>query len=137
MLQAREEVLRRFRPVLNAQGLTEQQWRIIRALHERGTLEPRELGLLCAISSPSMAGVLSRMEQLGLIHRERAAYDQRRVFVSLSPLSLKHLNRLAPQIEATYRQIEQDLGGPLAADLTRVLEAVVAALHQHELPVRD
>ena len=41
LLQAREGVLAHFRPILNAHGVTEQQWRIIRALLEGGPLEPR------------------------------------------------------------------------------------------------
>jgi hypothetical protein len=32
LLQARERVIGHFRPVLNAHGITEQQWRIVRLL---------------------------------------------------------------------------------------------------------
>ena len=32
LLHAREGVIGQFRPILNAHGVTEQQWRIIRAL---------------------------------------------------------------------------------------------------------
>ncbi|MDO9215991.1 MAG: homoprotocatechuate degradation operon regulator HpaR, partial [Lacisediminimonas sp.] len=32
LLQAREALMTRFRPFLNANGITEQQWRIIRSL---------------------------------------------------------------------------------------------------------
>ncbi len=85
LLQAREHVIARFRPILNAHGITEQQWRIVRALIDTGPLEPREIGELCRISSPSLAGVLSRMEELGYIRRKRLHHDQRRVRVSLTP----------------------------------------------------
>ncbi len=34
LLQAREGVMARFRPILNAHGITEQQWRIVRGLLE-------------------------------------------------------------------------------------------------------
>ena len=89
LLQAREHVIARFRPILNAHGITEQQWRIVRALIDTGPLEPREIGELCRISSPSLAGVLSRMEELGYIKRKRLDHDQRRVRVSLTALSRK------------------------------------------------
>jgi hypothetical protein len=65
LLQARERVIANFRPALNAAGVTEQQWRIVRALLEQGPLEPRQIVGLCAISSPSLAGVLARMDDLG------------------------------------------------------------------------
>ena len=38
LLQAREAVFARFRPLLNAVGLTEQQWRVVRALLDHGPL---------------------------------------------------------------------------------------------------
>ena len=44
LLQARERVINRFRPLLNAQHITEQQWRIVRLLLESGPLEPRQIG---------------------------------------------------------------------------------------------
>ena len=78
LLQARESVISRFRPILNAHGITEQQWRIVRSLIERGPLEPREIVTLCHISSPSLAGVLARMDDTGLVQRQRMDHDQRR-----------------------------------------------------------
>src|SRR5271168_2205361 len=110
LLQAREHVIARFRPILNEHGVTEQQWRIVRALIDTGPLEPREIGKLCRISSPSLAGVLSRMEELRLIKRKRLAHDQRRLRVSLTPRSRALAARMAPQIEATYRRIEAVIG---------------------------
>lgn len=110
LLQARERVLGRFRPILNAHGLTDQQWRIVRALYELGPLEPREIGELCQISSPSLAGVLARMDDLGLVSRRRLEHDQRRLLVSLRPKSRALAARMAPLIEATYHGIEQELG---------------------------
>ena len=44
--------------------MTEQQWRIVREMVEQGPLEPRQLVELCSLSSPSIAGVLARMEEL-------------------------------------------------------------------------
>src|SRR5450432_2084127 len=110
MLQAREQVIAHFRPLLNAHGITEQQWRIVRVLIDTGPLEPREIGDLCRISSPSLAGVLSRMEELGYIKRKRLDHDQRRLRVSLTARSRALAGRMAPQIEATYRQIEAAIG---------------------------
>src|SRR4030081_3789087 len=83
MLQAREHVIAHFRPILNAHGITEQQWRIVRLLLDTGPLGPHETGELCRLSSPSLAGVLSRMENIGYVQRKRLANDQRRVRVSL------------------------------------------------------
>ena len=68
-LKAREELLCHFRPIITHFGLTEQQWRILRTLDEKEQLEPREICELCHILSPSLTGVLARMETIGLVTR--------------------------------------------------------------------
>jgi len=128
LLQARERVIARFRPVLNAHGITEQQWRIVRALIDTGPLEPREIGDLCRISSPSLAGVLSRMEELRYITRRRLDHDQRRVRVSLTPRSRGLAARMAPQIEATYRDIETVIGAEFSVRFYRALDQLIGTL---------
>src|SRR5947209_12909335 len=59
MLRGRERVISYFRPLLKAQGITEQQWRVVRVLLDVPALEPREIAELCSISSPSLVGVLT------------------------------------------------------------------------------
>jgi homoprotocatechuate degradation regulator HpaR len=128
LLQARERVISYFRPILNAHGITEQQWRIVRLLLEVPALEPRQIGELCAISSPSMAGVLERMEQGGYISRRRVEHDQRRVLVSLTAKSRALASAMAPEIDATYRRIEKVLGADLSAQLHDTLDQVLEQL---------
>jgi homoprotocatechuate degradation regulator HpaR len=128
MLQAREHVIAHFRPVLNAHGITEQQWRIVRLLLDTGPLEPREIGELCRLSSPSLAGVLSRMENIGFVQRKRLADDQRRVLVSLTPRSRALAARMAPLIQAVYARIEERLGKEFADDFYRVLDELIEKL---------
>ncbi len=134
MLQAREQVIAHFRPILNSSGMTEQQWRIVRLLLDSGPLEPRQIGESCRISSPSLAGVLARMEGLGLLKRRGFKTDQRRVLVSLAPRSRALAKRMAPQIDATYRHIENTLGAALAVRLTETLDEVIESLARHPHP---
>ncbi|MBV8340877.1 MAG: homoprotocatechuate degradation operon regulator HpaR [Gammaproteobacteria bacterium] len=128
LLQARERVIAHFRPILNANGITEQQWRIVRVLLEAPALEPREIGELCRISSPSMAGVLTRMEELGLVTRRRIERDQRRVRVALTPRARGLAARMAPLINATYRRIELELGVEFSGRFERMLDELLATL---------
>lgn len=130
LLQAREAVLARFRPILNAHGLTEQQWRIVRALLDAGPLEPRQIGQLCRISSPSLAGVLARMDELGLVGRERLPQDQRRVMVSLTARSRQLAKSMAPQIDAVYDQLEAHLGSRFVDSLYGQLDQLVGRLDE-------
>ncbi len=128
MLKAREHVIGRFRPLLNSHGITEQQWRIVRVLLEAGALEPREIGELCHLSSPSLAGVLARMQEIGFVTRKRLAHDQRRVRVSLTPKSRALAARMTPQIEAVYSRIEQLLGKEFCERLYEALDGVIDKL---------
>lgn len=123
LLQAREQVLAKFRPLLTAHGVTEQQWRIVRALLETGPLEPRQIVAHCGISSPSLAGVLARMEETGLVTRERLEHDQRRLLVSLTDEAHELARRMAPSVEAVYASIEEHIG-------TERLQALYGALDE-------
>ena len=116
-----------FRPILNHFGLTEQQWRILRALDEHAQLEPREICNLCQILSSSMAGVLARMEEMALIQRSRVSEDQRRVLVRLAPKGDQLIDEMAPLIELQYQQIEQAYGKPVFDDLFNALEGFIRA----------
>ena len=128
LLQSRERLLARFRPVLNTHGITEQQYRVLRAIESAGPLEPRQIGAICHISSPSLTGVLARMETMGLVARERLAHDQRRVMVSLTPASRAMFRQMKPRIEAVYQSLEADLGPGLTAEIYSTLDRFLARL---------
>ncbi|HUZ19411.1 MAG TPA: homoprotocatechuate degradation operon regulator HpaR [Acidimicrobiales bacterium] len=126
--EALESLLSLFRPIINHFGLTEQQWRILRVLGGLSGAEQHELARACQIVPPSLTGVLSRMERDGLVERSRVASDQRRVLVTLAPKGRATIASLAPLIDAQYQALTDALGTPLAADLERVLNELVAAV---------
>jgi len=135
LLQAREGVMAHFRPILNAHGVTEQQWRIVRALLEQGPLEPRQIGQVCRISSPSLAGVLARMDDLGLVQRARMPQDQRRVLVRLTDRSQALAATMAPEIEAAYAAIEAHIGRAFIGGFYTALDELIGLLGS--LPAED
>ena len=110
LLRSREALMAHFRPLLAEQGLTEPQWRIVRELVEQGPLEPRQLCEACSISSPSIVGVLARLEETGLVTRARMAHDQRRVRVALTAKGRRVAAKLVPMIEQRYEALERALG---------------------------
>ncbi len=126
LLRAREALMAHFRPLLAEHGLTEQQWRILREIVEQGPLEPRQLCEACSISSPSIVGVLARMEEMGLVTRERMAHDQRRVRVSLTPKSRRLAQKLVPLIEQRYELLERALGLRSIQEVYDALDALLA-----------
>lgn len=105
LLKAREVTMAFFRPVLQEIPLTEQQWRVIRALYEYEELESKQLAELCCILSPSLTGIISRLEQQSYIQRRRSPEDQRRVLISLTEEAKSMFERISPTLEATYQEI--------------------------------
>jgi len=128
LLRAREKMMERFRPLLTANGLTEQQWRVIRALTENGPMEPRQISDICTISSPSMAGVLARMEALELITKERFADDQRRILVSLTKKSVGLVRVISTDLEARYRELERTVGPEVVERVYSAIDDLLAGL---------
>lgn len=125
-LQAREQLMVHFRPVFQHYGLTEQQWRVLRALDEQGELEPWELCEACHFHSSSMAGILARMTEMKLILRRPVPEDQRRLRIALSARGDRLVRDMAPLIDRQYRYLEQALGERI--DLVfNALEGFIAA----------
>lgn len=110
LLQAREAAMAFFRPLLNEHDLTEQQWRVIRILKQHGELENYQLAELACILKPSMTGVLGRLERDGLVRRQKAAQDQRRVFVTLTEGGEACFASMKEGMEANYQKIQAQFG---------------------------
>lgn len=107
LLKAREVTMNFFRPTLQEIPLTEQQWRVIRALNEYKELESKQLAELCCILSPSLTGIISRLEQQGYIQRRKSTEDQRRVLISLTDKAKEMFDRVSPTLEARYRALAE------------------------------
>ena len=101
---------------------------MLRALLETSPLEPRQICELCQLHSASATGVLARMEELGLVQRERMAEDQRRVHVSITPKARALARRIAPLIDAQYRQLEQRVGADTLAQVVDTLDRLLARM---------
>lgn len=113
-----------FRPILNQHGITEQQWRVIQALEEFGDLEPRKLCEECCILSPSMAGILKRMEDMALISK-LPMQDQRRVCIRLSPKAQKLFAIVQQQVTKEYLHIEENLDVQTLQKLYVILDKLI------------
>jgi len=126
LLEARETLMRRFRPLIAEEGLTEQQWRILRVLAEQSPLEPGQIAEACSILSPSLTGILARMASVDLVVRAQSSADQRRQSVDLTPRSREIVERMIPRIEAEYRRLDADWGAGTVEALHAMLDRVIA-----------
>ncbi|MDT3684257.1 MAG: homoprotocatechuate degradation operon regulator HpaR [Pseudorhodoplanes sp.] len=130
LMLAREAVMQRFRPHLNAQGLTDQQWRIIRALNEVDEIEIVELGKSCCLHAASLSRILPKLEADGLILRRAHKNDQRRVVVSLTSKGRRLFLSVAPQSEAIYAALAREIGPAKLEQIYDLLDDVIDRLAQ-------
>ena len=121
LLRAREAVMRQFRPSLREHGLTEQQWRILRALASIEAAEVTELARTAFLLGPSLSRILRDLEARNLIERKTAKTDQRRSMVSISKEGVKLMASVAPSSEAIYAEITQRFGARKLAELQEML----------------
>lgn len=128
LLRAREAVMRQFRPSLRRHGLTEQQWRILRALAAIDAIEVTELARTAFLLGPSLSRILRDLEARRLIERQTAQSDLRRGLVSISEKGLRLIEVVAPSSEAIYAAITRRYGARKLAELQDMLGALEACL---------
>lgn len=134
LLRGREAVMRHFRPLLRAHGLSEQQWRILRALTAVDSIEVTELAERAFLLGPSLSRMLRDLEARKLVARKPAKDDQRRSMMSITAKGLKLIAAVAPFSEQIYAEITRRTGGDRLAelqDLLRALEASLMAMPVH------
>ncbi len=126
LLQARESAMGFFRPVLKEHNLTEQQWRIIRVLADKRSIDFHELAQKTCILRPSLTGILIRMERDELICRLKPVSDQRKLFVSLSTNGQNLYDKIQPKIEEGYQLLEQKFSIEKLQHLSILLKELIA-----------
>lgn len=106
LLRARESVMARFRPMLRTHGLTEQKWRVLRALAaSKQKLRPIELSQMTYLSMPSLSRLLKSLQMLELIENRPHASDMRSMELGLTPAGRAVLRKVAPHAEKIYADI--------------------------------
>jgi len=128
LLRAREAVMRRFRPVLRAHEITEQQWRVLRALTALDQAEITELARATFLLGPSLSRILQDLATRHLIELRTAEMDHRRTIVALAPEGLSLIEAIAPLSEAIYAEISRRFGVSRLSDLQEMLLSLESSL---------
>ncbi|MFG1466126.1 homoprotocatechuate degradation operon regulator HpaR [Xanthobacter sp. DSM 24535] len=130
LLRAREAVMVHFRPHLHGVNLTEQQWRVLRALMGTGSMEVQALVDAAFLLGPSLSRILKDLEARGFVLRRVSEKDMRRGHISISQSGRQLVEESGVQSEAIYAEITHRYGADKLARLQamlRDLESVLAA----------
>ena len=79
--RALDKVMPHYRSLFQAYDLTNQQWRVLRALWDQKHLTSAEISQITILPTPSLVGILDRLEKKGLIGRLRSIEDRRHVHI--------------------------------------------------------
>jgi homoprotocatechuate degradation regulator HpaR len=126
LLRAREAVMDAFRPHLRTLGVTEQQWRILRAIQALGECSASDVADATCISMPSLSRILSGLEERGLVRRRADKSDLRRTFIAIAEPGEKLLRTGSGQSERIYADIAKQLGAEQIDSLYALLDNVAA-----------
>ncbi len=128
MLMAREAVTAYFRPLFNEFKLTEQQWRIIRALYEEGELMISQVAEKTFIVGPSLTGILQRMTDAELLIKRLDSADTRRFHVSLTTAGRAKFEAMAPRVQKAYAELEAKIGKESVDEIYEVMDRLLVKI---------
>lgn len=125
LMRAREAVMRHFRPSLAEHDLTEQQWRVLRALEDADSaLSVGDLAERTYLLGPSLSRMLTLLDDRGLIARSSVPGDARRADIRITATGVELVAAIAPRSEAAYAHIEDRLGSDELEELYVLLDRV-------------
>jgi homoprotocatechuate degradation regulator HpaR len=128
LLRSRVAMMRQFRPLLRAFNLSEQQWRVLRALSASPEMEIKDLARSTCLVPPSLSRILKNLNERELIARRRSDEDMRHGFVSISCNGLLVVEDMEPVAESIYAEIARRCGDLRVEDLENLLNRLIVEL---------
>ncbi len=130
---ASRAVMRGYKPMLDALGLTYPQYLVMLVLWEWQTEPPAQptvkaLGERLQLDSGTLTPLLKRLEQSGLLRRQRSSRDEREVHLALSEAGTALREQVLPLRQALICQLGMagDDLPTLRAGLERLLQQLQA-----------
>lgn len=121
LLRARAASAHKFKPHTDVEGLSQPQWRVMRALAPGEALETHVIAERCALLPPSVSRIVRALSKRGLI-AEVATTDRRRRSFEMTAAGSEIFDRVAIVSEAVYLDIERAYGREELIRLIGMLE---------------
>jgi homoprotocatechuate degradation regulator HpaR len=125
LLRARETVMSPIRRVLKAHDMTDQQWRVLRVLHENGVMDAKELAKSACVLAPSLTRIIKHLEQQNMLTRCADGKDGRRVLLDILPSGAELIESVTPEVQVIYQGLSDKYGAQKMSDLLDLLHDVV------------
>ena len=122
-------MIREYQPYLDQLGITYAQYLVLMVLWETDRVPVNQITQRLFLNTNTVTPILKRMEAQGLITRQRAASDERKVIVSLTPKG-QHLEAAATAIpeQLVASLVSNDLDAEELQAIKEQLERIVQHL---------
>ncbi|MCA2011563.1 MarR family transcriptional regulator [Pararhodobacter sp. CCB-MM2] len=108
--RGREAVVSRFRKMLQREDLSEQQWRVLRILHDFGRLNSVQIADQSCIHKTSISRIVKTLEQRDIVERSPHETDSRISYVALTVFGQTMMDRLIVESTTIHEKIADDFG---------------------------
>jgi MarR family transcriptional regulator, 2-MHQ and catechol-resistance regulon repressor len=123
LFRTSDRMQHRFAKLFREYGLTPSQYNILRILRGEGKAMPcLEIAQRTITVVPGITGLIDRLEQSGLVTRQRSEEDRRVVNVSITTAGEEVLARLDEPLLELHRKMLAHFSAQELAELTRLLE---------------
>jgi MarR family transcriptional regulator, temperature-dependent positive regulator of motility len=107
--------------------ITSPQFAALNALYSEPNLDQRTLGVRISLDRSTMAEVVARLSDRGLIQATRDTRDGRRKTIALTPAGLRTVRQLIPRTHAMTARLVGPLDSRQRDELLKLLTKVVTA----------
>ena len=120
--RALDDIMPQYRSLFQAHGITDQQWRVMRALWEQEHLTSKQISQITLIPAPSLVGILDRLEKKGLLGRLRSVKDRRLVFIRPTRAGRELQELMLPKIEEIHNFLKERVTSTEWNEMKRILD---------------
>ena len=113
-----------YRDLFQEFGVTEQQWRVLRVLWEQKHLTSAQISILTLLPSPSLVGILDRLEKKKLVKRLRSSSDRREINITITDKGRELQSEVLPKVKKIQDQIKVILTDCEWRELNKSLEKI-------------
>jgi DNA-binding MarR family transcriptional regulator len=128
--EAERQLNRQLAAGLSAEGVSVEQWRILRALSDGHGHSMTDLAEAVLMPHPTLTKAVDRRVDDAVVYRRQDTTDRRRVAVYLSDLGHDLVARLDRRAAEHHADVEAACGAGRTERLMRELEALCSALRR-------
>ncbi len=127
-----DSVMPEFRALFARFDLTDQQWRVLRVLWESKKITSADLSARTLLPSPSLVGIIDRLEKKELVNRVRSVKDRRIVYVVASQKGRELETQVSPHVAAINERLERTVAPEEWLQLKELLLKVCDGMNNPE-----